>query len=289
MAVVRRAASPGQKMTPADQAAVAVARTDLVLPTAPSIPMESLGDYSILLFGEKKIGKTTLASFFPNTLFLMTEPGAKSLSVYQIPITDWPTFKKALALLRKDKRFQTVVVDTADLLYKMCEHAVCQRLGIEHPSEGDYGKGWSAVRDEFTTQMQILMSMGRGVILVSHSEEKEIKTRSGTSYDRIQPSMQKMAREIVDGMVDIWAYYTYEGKQRVLQIRGDENVAAGHRLQQNFQYHGKEVREISMGASAEEAYRNVVDCFHNRYAPEKKSDTEAAPVAIKKPVVKRRG
>jgi GTPase SAR1 family protein len=251
--------------------------------------MENLGDYSILLFGEKKIGKTTLASYFPNTLFLMTEPGGKALSIFQLPITDWVSFKKTVRLLRKDKRFQTIGVDTIDLLYKMCERYVCDKLGITDIAEADWGKGWRAVKDEFTTEIQVLMSLGKGIILVSHSEEKEVKLRSGATHDRIQPTMAKQAREVVEAMIDIWAYYTYDGQQRVLQIRGDENTSAGHRLQSNFKYNGKEVREISMGTSGEDAYRNVVDCFHNRYAPTTKKREEAdTPVPVKKSVIKRR-
>jgi len=247
-----------------------------------------LGDYSFLVFGDKKVGKTSLAAQFPDALFLMTEPGARALPVYQIAILDWRMFRDTLKLLRtpEGKRFQTIVVDTVDLLFKMAETYACQKLGIAHPSEEDWGRGWSAVRDEFTAQMQVLLNIGKGVILISHATEREIKTRSGTKYDRIQPTMSNQARDIVEGMVDIWAYYTYEGTQRVLQIRGDEHIMAGNRLQENFRYNGKEVREIHMGSSAQEAYRNLVACFANKYKPiviSPEEETTPAPV-IKKVV-----
>lgn len=285
MAVVKRIVSaPSGKGTP--PAAATPVTTALKLPTAPSAPSTQLGDYSILLFGDKKIGKTTLASMFPNALFLMTEPGARSLAVYQIAIHDWTQIRDAVKLLRTDKQFQTVVLDTVDLAFKMAESYACSKLGISHPSEEDWGRGWSAVRDEFTKQMQLLLNLGKGVILISHATEREIKTRSGVKYDRIQPTMSNQARDIVEGLVDIWAYYTYVGDQRVLQIRGDEHITAGHRLQNNFQYKGKEVREISMGSTAQEAYTNLTACFNNRYVPVKVQEPEPEPTPIKK-VVKR--
>jgi hypothetical protein len=145
------------------------------------------------------------------------------------------------------------------------------------------------VRDEFTTQMQILLNMGKGVILISHSTEREIKTRSGLKYDRIQPTMSNQARDVVEGMVDIWAYYTYEGQRRVLQIRGDEHITAGHRLQDNFSYNGKEVREIDMGASAKEAYVHLIDCFNNKYVPvvaKEETSSNASPAGVKKVIRK---
>jgi hypothetical protein len=241
-----------------------------------------------LFFGDKKIGKTSLAAQFPDALFLMTEPGARALPVYQISILDWRMFRDTLKLLRtsEGQRFKTIVVDTVDLLFKMAETFACQKLGIAHPSEEDWGRGWSAVRDEFTAQMQVLLNIGKGVILISHATEREIKTRSGTKYDRIQPTMSNQARDIVEGMVDIWAYYTYEGTQRVLQIRGDEHIMAGNRLQENFRYNGKEVREIHMGASAEEAYRNLVACFNNKYKPVPITAEEDAPAPVIKKIVK---
>lgn len=241
---------------------------DLALPTERTPPSDTLSDYSILLFGEKKIGKTTLASMFPDTLLLCAEPGAKALNVFRMDVRSWKEFKKIIRLLKKDRRFKTVVVDTVDLLFKLCDAQVCMNLGVDHVSEADWGRGWSAVRDEFTTAMADLMSLEKGLILISHSTEKEIKPRNGAKYDRIQPTMANTARDICEAMVDIWAYFHYDGSDRVLTIRGDEHITAGHRLQTRFKHDGKELDTIDMGTSKEEAYKNFIDAFHNRYVPE---------------------
>jgi hypothetical protein len=238
------------------------------LPTAPSTPSSSIGDYSMLLFGDKKVGKTTLASLFPAAYFLMTEPGAKALSVYQTPVTEWSTFQSAIRALTHDTRFRTVVVDTVDLAFKQCERAVCRRMGIDHPSEEDWGKGWAGVRDEFTTTMQQLLLLDKGIIFISHATEREISTRSGQRYDRIQPTMPNQARDIIEGLVDIWAYYTYMGRERVLIIRGDEHISAGHRLQDNFRApDGRELTHVHMGTSPRQGYTNLMAAFANTYRP----------------------
>lgn len=261
---------------------------DLKLPTEKTPPSESLQDYSILLFGEKKIGKTTLASMFPDNLLLMTEPGAKSLDVFKMPVRTWKEFKKIIRLLRKDHRFRTVTVDTVDLLFKLCDAQVCKDLGIDHVSEADWGRGWSAVRDEFTTQMAELMGLEKGVILISHSTEKEIKPRSGPKYDRIQPTMPNTARDICEAMVDIWGYFHYDGRDRILTIRGDEHITAGHRLQTRFRYKGKELEHISMGESKEEAYENFISAFDNGYVPVPTVEESPEPKPVKKFKIKTR-
>lgn len=238
---------------------------ELSLPSTPSSPAKSIGDYSILLYGEKKIGKTTLASRFPGAFFLMLEPGSKALSVYQRPVNAWSEFKKYVTLLVHDKRFQTVVIDPVDLAYKRCASYICQKLVIEHLSEEDWGKGWDAARDEFTYEINRLLHIGKGVIFISHAAEKEIKTRTGEKYHKIAPTMSGQARDILEGIVDIWAYYCYDSKARVLYIEGDDHIGAGHRLESRFKYtDGSPIKEIPMGHSPKEAYENFMKAFNNQ-------------------------
>lgn len=241
------------------------------LPTTLSRPSTRLGDYSILLFGLEKIGKTTLAAQFPDAMFLMLEPGGRGLSIYQTPITNWSMFKKALRLLAKDPRFKTVVVDTVDIAFKMCERSTCRKMGIDHPSDEDWGKGWNAIRDEFTEQMAILLSLGKGVVLISHATEREIKRRDGSKYHVIGPTMAGQARSVIQPMVDIWCYYAFEKDRRVLTIRGDEHVTAGVRPPKNFLSGDTQLSTIDMGTSPEEAYANFVAAFKNTYTPPKRT------------------
>ena len=58
----------------------------LTLPTEKSKPSSRLGDYTWLIYGAKKIGKTSLVAQFPETLILSFEPGTKALEVFQTRI-----------------------------------------------------------------------------------------------------------------------------------------------------------------------------------------------------------
>lgn len=286
MAVVKRKLPPDAKGGKKKSAAIErpVAMLDLSLPEFRSSPLARLQDYTILLFGEKKIGKTDLSAQFPDTIHLMTEPGAKAQEIFQVPIRNWKELKGYIRLLEKDKRFKTIVLDTVDLAYKLCFDFAIQRLGVAHPSDEAYGKGWAAIRDEFLGEMQRLMSMGKGVIFISHATEKEIKTRNGEKYDKIMPTLAGQGRDVVEGMVDLWFYYGYDGRDRVLTITGSDHIGAGHRLKKNFRYpNGEPIREISMGHNAEEAYRNLLLAFDNRYT---QGQPSAEPSA-KKPIVKK--
>lgn len=239
------------------------------LPTSKNKPMTHLWDYILLLFGEKKIGKTSLlAENSETTFFAMFEPGAKALEVYSTLFTRWADFKSAVRALTTDKRFELVVIDTVDLAYKISEAYTYKKLGIEHASDEAYGKGWAAVRKEFTDQIMMLVNSGKGVAFISHATEKEISVRGGGKYDRIVPTMPGQARDVIEGLVDIWAYYGYDGHDRVLTIVGDDHIGAGHRLNKQFRFpDGKPIREIHMGKNAAESFKNFTDAFNNRYVP----------------------
>jgi AAA domain len=121
------------------------------------------------------------------------------------------------------------------------------------------------------------------VVFVSHATEREVRRRDGSKYDRIQPTMANTARDVVEGMVDIWAYYHYEGKDRYLQIKGDDHISAGHRLQQeHFRWNGREVDRIWMGRTPVQAYENLLAAFANTYNPNtaKESEGTAPPIRL---------
>lgn len=240
---------------------VTMNRERLTLPLQPSVPSSDLGDFIILLYGLPKIGKTTLAAQFPGAFFLMFEPGGKSLAIYQREVRNWDDFIQYVKLIESDTRFKTVVLDTVDIAWKMCEDAVCRQMGISHPGDEDYGKGWARVADEFTKWISRLNKAGKGVIFISHAKEKQITRRSGASSDRIVPTMAGGARRVIEPMADIFGYYEYgDDGEHQLRVRGDDLVTAGTRLTEHF----KDIEDvIPMGNSPQEAYRNFMRAFDN--------------------------
>jgi hypothetical protein len=272
-----------KKLRKDDDAAPAGKVTKFRLPTERSEPSEDIGAYTWLIFGEKKIGKTSLTAQMGEVLHLFTEPGGKALRVYPVVVEDWKGFKKAVSALRNDSRFDTVVVDIVDKLYPAVEDYTCEKLVIDDLADEEWGKGWRANRKEFEKVFGDLLNLGKGVVFISHAQEQEVETRDGEKYDRIMPTMHRRMRDLIEGSVDIWAYYTYDRKRRVLQILGDDHVSAGHRLEGRFLTpDGRPIRRIDMGDSAKQGYRNVVAAFNNKFEPPKESDIDSEEEAPKK-------
>ena len=230
------------------------------LPKEKSKPAKDLAEYSILLYGQEKIGKTSFAAQFPKPLFLMFEPGSKSLSVYRENIKDWNHFRKILKAIEADKFFENVIFDTADVAYTLADRYICEANGISDLEDLGHGKGWRKVRLEFHSCVNRLLKSGKGVMFTSHATEKSFKTRDGDEVDRTVATMSKQAREILEPIVDIWAYYRYVGKGREIVVRGNEEISAGTRTKGHF----VGIDRIPAGNSEEEAYKNFLAAFNNQ-------------------------
>ena len=239
--------------------------TEFTLPKERSRPCDKLQDYSSLIYGRKKIGKTTLASMFKKAFFMLCEPGGKALSLYARPVRNWLEFKAYVRLIIKSKNFENVVIDTADYSYEYCFDYQCKKMVIDHPADEAWGKGWKAIKKEYSSEITKLLHSGKGVIFISHAREEEVKKRGGETYNRTASTLSGQAKELLEGLVDIWAFYTYEGDQRVLIIQGDDYIDAGHRVEGRFLYSdGSPMEKINMGNSKEEAYTNFVAAFENK-------------------------
>ncbi len=209
------------------------------LPTAKTPPKRSLSDVSILLYGPSKIGKSTFASQAPDAIFLATEPGLNALEVYQQPIANWGEFLEICAELAKgDHPFKTVVIDTIDILYRLCADHICQKRGLEHESDGSHGKIYGLIKNEIYRVLTKLAHLPYGLILISHSQDRDLETRTGT-VTRTVPTLSESFRQIVIGLVDLILYCDVQVEQaedgtrkyrRVVRTKPSPNYDAGDRF-----------------------------------------------------------
>jgi len=158
------------------------------------------------------------------------------LEVYAQNIGSWTEFREAGALLAQgDHDFRLIVIDTVDNLYQFCMDQKMQDLGITHPSELEYGKGWAAVTDEFKLRIAKLASLGYGIWFISHAREMEVKTRIGVKT-RYAPTLGGKARDFLIGFCDMVLYaevidHEDDNSQRVLRTRPTELYEAGSRIE----------------------------------------------------------
>lgn len=175
--------------------------------------------------GPPGVGKSTMASGFADgkrtPLFLYTS-SVKYIDAYKIAIPSWERFVKVVKEIEREKpkQYSVIVIDVVDLLYVHCRKEVCEQQGIEHESDLQHGKGWDAVKKEFSRWVAKLCTQGYGVVFVTHSNWKEIQTRS-VRYNRVVPTLQGAAWSMIYPLADIVGFCGFsidedaEGPRRI--------------------------------------------------------------------------
>lgn len=229
-----------------------------------------LRGYSVFFYGEPKSGKTTIASKFPNSLLLSFEKGYNALAgVMAQPVNSWAEFLKVCKQLKEDavkEKFETIIIDTSDIAYSYCEKYICQANGANTIADIPYGKGYTLVAQEFDEKLRFIVQMGYGIVLISHATDKTFKDESGIEYNKIVPTLDKRANNIVSRMADIIGYsrtVTDENghNKTMLFMRGTQRYEAGSRFKFTPDY-------------IEFSYNNLVNAIADAIDKQAKEDGE---------------
>jgi hypothetical protein len=189
---------------------------------------KDIGRLKAVFYGPPKIGKSTTASKFPGALFLCTEEGVDWLDVPKISVVDWNEtemqitedgdviggFCNILFWLMKEKPktipgttipLRTLVIDTVDLAYLLCEAYMCAKMGISSPSDLEYGKAYAAIGREWSRVLGKASQLGYGMIFLSHAKMEPQRSKART-VDIIRPSLPNTGWKVVEALVDTIAY-----------------------------------------------------------------------------------
>ena len=210
-----------------------------------------LRGYSVFLYGEPKSGKTTIATKFPRHLLLAFEKGYNAIpGAMAQPVNSWGEFRKILKQLKDSKvreRFETIIIDTADIAYDLCEKYICANAkrsdggyGVDSVADIPFGKGYTMVAKEYDECLRSIVQMDYGLVLISHAVDKTFTDEQGKEFNQIVPTLGNKPRNIVSRMCDIIGYSRSvpEGEKTVTKLfmRGTPRYVAGSRFKYTPDY-----------------------------------------------------
>ena len=201
--------------------------------------------YSVFMYGGWKTGKTTTAVKFPKHFLLAFEKGYSAIpGAMAQPINSWSEFKQVLRQLKDDKAkemFETIIIDTGDIAYDYCTKYICANNNADTVSDIPFGKGYGLIEKEFDECLRKIVQMGYGLVIISHETDKTFTDESGNQFNKIVPTLDKRANNVIARMCDLIGYtrsVTDEaGNEKVLMfLRGTSRYEAGSRFKYTPDY-----------------------------------------------------
>lgn len=185
----------------------------------------------VVLYGPEGIGKTLLASRFPNPVFIDTEGSTRSYHVARFPTpSSWEMLKQeAEYALTRPNGLKTLVIDTADWAEKMCNRSICQSHGKNGIEDFGYGKGYTYAAEEFGRLLDILdrvAASGIHVVFTAHAILRKVELPDDMgAYDKWELKCSKQLSPILKEWADMVLFLNY--KTFIVQNEAGKGKAQG--------------------------------------------------------------
>ena len=217
----------------------------LVLPKNERRQETVITDPDMWIYADSYVGKSTFVDHFDDVLFVNTDGNTQNITSPFIQIADeliregrmtkkvlaWAKFREVIDELEKhENTFKAIALDLVEDLYEHCRFYVFDRLGIKHESDGGYGKGWDMVRTEFLSQMKRLKSLGYRIVYISKELVTEITYANGMKVSTFKPNIPDKVANVLAGTVTMTLRAYMDERGRFLQLRKNENVFGGGRI-----------------------------------------------------------
>lgn len=199
------------------------------------------------------------------------------------PINRWSEFKQVLKQLKSSEAhdfYRTIVVDTADIAYDLCEKYICDLNGVSKIGDIPYGGGYGQCKREFDEALRSIPQMDYGLVMISHSQDKTFTDEDGSEYNKIVPTLGNQPRLVVDRMSDIIGYArpveTEDGGTKTyLFMRGTPRFDAGSRFKYTPDY--IEFTYDNLVKAIGDAIDKQAEELDGKFVTDKKETAHAAP------------
>lgn len=164
----------------------------------------------VIVYGPEGVGKSTLASQFPNALFIDTEDSTSHMDVKRLKKpSSWTELISMVGWVKQNKPCSTLIIDTADWAQRLAEQQVMTENNWKSIESPGYGEGYVKAREywgKLLDKLSDIRDAGVNVVLTAHTEIKRFDDPTeGLGYDRYELKLAKRANAHIAGLTKEWA------------------------------------------------------------------------------------
>lgn len=188
----------------------------------------------VLVYGPEGIGKSTLASRFPDPIFIDTEGSTKNLDVARFDDpSSWQMLLDEIRYVTDNPdACKTLVLDTADWAERLCIKSVCDKYHKDGLEDFGYGKGYIYVEEAFGEMLNLLTDVTKrniNVVVTAHAQMRKFEQpEESGAYDRWELNLSKKVSPLVKEWADMVLFANY--KTFVVKVDGKNKVQGGNRV-----------------------------------------------------------
>lgn len=271
-------------------------------------PPTDLLDYTLMCYGQKGAGKTSLFAQADRSVVAMAEVLRHNLRIRQYPEADsGQQFTYALHLAQRDyfcslpenKRPKAVVHDTIDRIYDLLLDHVRIQCGFKTLEQFEWST-WETVDSELGSLLLSYREHGISPIFLSHAKQRELEVETevgSASLAFTAPTCKPRCWKFLKMVVDVAMYYGYIGYRRALFFSGSEHLWSANGCPENFldAETGKPLTAIFAGENPKETWELLQLAFKNELVSdwhpagiEEAAPVTEEPVAISEPASPRK-
>ena len=181
----------------------------------------------VVIYGPEGIGKSTLASQFPNPVFIDTEGSTNGMNVARTPKpTSWELLINYIRELNASKQFKTIIVDTIDWAEQLCIEVVCSRYQKKGIEDFGYGNGYVYEKEEFGKFLNLLqetVDSGINVVLTAHAQIRKFEQPDEMgAYDRWELKLGRKTGSQISPLVKEWADMVLFANYKTFAVATDD-------------------------------------------------------------------
>lgn len=168
-----------------------------------------------VIYGPEGIGKSTLASQFPDVVFVDFEHGTDSMDVARFDTPeDFDGVLTLLNIISQEDVCKTVVLDTADKLEQLISRHVCLKYGISSIEDAGYGKGYTYLAEAWIELMKVcdnVIDSGKNIVFVAHAQMRKFEQPDEMgAYDRWELKLSKKTSPLLKEWSDMLLFCSYK-------------------------------------------------------------------------------